>query len=659
MHLFKVRLFFISFLLALCLSFIIGRLVIIQVVNGKSYAKESRRQSQHRQVVIAKRGAIRDCNGVILSATLPDYIPIKKDVSSTASDKNRLSRDGEYAHIKRICPYGELAGQVIGFVGKDGFGLGGIEYMYDRCLRGENGWSIMQKDGRNNRYQRIDMPMKKPVDGSDVYLCIDLYIQQIVENVLKRAVQKFKAKGGMCIVMNPWNGDVLAMANIPGFNPNISGQYSPNERTNHCVSYNLEPGSTFKVITTTAALENGLIGLKDSIDGDNGSYTIYDQTIKDHKPFAMLTFEEALWYSSNVCFAKVARKIGNERLYRYTKDFGLGNKTGIDYPGDEAGIVHPVDKWSGRTLVTMAMGQEVSVTPIQMMCVFSAIANGGVLLVPSLIQKVCTSDGRVTTLNECKRVRRVMSEKSAEILRNMLRGVVEFGTGKKAAITGVSVGGKTGTSQKIDKESGTYSNNKVIASFIGFVPVEKPVLACGIMIDEPEYGEGGGVAAAPSFSQIIGQIISHPKLNYAELILDRKDDKENRQIVEKGELFPNLCGMDTRKAARLLSKEDFKFELIGMGEKVSHQAPSAGTKVSIDKKMILYTKIPDVRDSVTGLITIPNCIGKDLRDALNAVFIKGLVPYVNGAGIVRKQIPTVGTVIEGGEVCTLFCSFDG
>lgn len=667
----KVRLIFISILLALCFCVLIGRLFQIQIFEGNKYSKRCRQQSKLRTLTAAKRGSIKDRNGQILAKSISGHLRMETDMLAKDTDElNASSNKGKnrYASIKRLYPYGELAGAVLGYVGKDGNGLAGIEYAFDHYLRGEDGWCIIQKDGRNNRYSRVGMPKKTPKSGCDIYLSIDIRVQKIIEKVLSQTVKKFKAKGGMCIVMDPEAGDVLAMANEPSFNPNIWKRYSTESRSNHCISYNYEPGSTFKIITTAATLQENIKSEKDIINGNQGEYKIYDQVICDYKPFGDLTFSEALSYSSNVCYAKIANELGNKRLYKYSRDFGFGGVSGIDLPGEETGIVHPVNKWSGRTLVTMAIGQEISVTHLQMMVAFSAVANGGILIEPHIIQKIVDSDGPVLKERALKAKRRVISEDVALRLRRMMKGVVEYGTAKRVALPGLSIGGKTGTSQKIDKETGTYSDNKVFASFIGFAPVENPVLLCGVLIDEPANGEVGGVAAGPAFKQILQQIISHPGLEYAEKLInanssDSCDSQEEDKPYRPQKRLPNMCGLDRASVASFLTSEDIPFEIIGTGNIIAYQAPLEGKSFTNDTKLILYTSegIGDETDTnnVIRQVRVPKCTGKDLRDAINALNLKGLVPYIKGAGVVEKQKPAFGVITQSSVTCTLVCSFEG
>jgi cell division protein FtsI/penicillin-binding protein 2 len=631
------------------LAVIIGRLFEIQIIHGGKYAAESRKQTKQRTVIEARRGAIRDRSGTILASSITAGIAQQTGQrAGTGPSRNTAYR--------RIYPHGELAAAVLGYVGVDGYGLGGIEYAFDRQLRGHNGWSILQRDGINNRYARIDMPQRPTVDGADVFLNLDIHVQTIAENILRKTVENVEALGGMCIVMEARSGKILAMANAPGFDPNNAMSYAAAQRTNQCISYNYEPGSTFKLITAASALEEGILREADTIDGNQGVYEIYDESIRDHKPYGKLSFLEALSYSSNVCFAKIADELGSQSLYRYTKDFGFGAKAGIELPGEESGIVHPVENWSGRTHVTMAIGQEISVTLLQMMLVFSAIANDGVLITPRICSRIVGPDGRIRNMDTPQKVRQVISKKTARRTRVMLKSVVAYGTGKRAAIPGISVAGKTGTSQKIDTATGEYSLDRVWASFIGFAPADNPALICGVVIDEPAGGDFGGAAAAPAFRAILSQIISHPELEFAERIIESPlaDTGSRRPAARR---VPDVCGMDREKAVGLLRAEKIAFEVIGAGGRICNQSPEAGGLFSPNAGLILYTR--DAGHKAARGVRMPDCTGKDLRDAINALNIKGLKPFVSGAGAVHRQYPTAGVVVRSSAVCTLYCSFDG
>ena len=645
---FKARLIFLSVLLSIGGAAVIVRLFTIQVIDGPKYAERSRDQTQQRHILSAKRGIIFDRKGRAMAVSTESRFSVETEMLGVPQRKG-----ADRAVIRRMYPQGEIAGAVLGYIGSDGYGMGGAEFSFDNYLRGEDGWIILQKDGRNHKYRKIGLPSKAPRDGNDVYLTIDLDIQEIVYTVLKQTVEKLRAKGGMCIVMDPFTGKVLAMANEPSFNPNFASRYPLAQRKNRCMSSIYEPGSTFKIVAATAALQDNIKKEADLIDGNNGRFEIYDEVIRDHEKYGLLTFKKALAVSSNVCFAKIANEIGNDRLYRFTRNFGFGAKCGIELPGEECGIVHPVKEWSGRTRVTMAIGQEISVTLLQMMLPYAAVANGGVLVNPLICEKISDHYGSMIDSAEYKPVRRVMSQEVSKKLIDMLEGVVVDGTGKNAAITGISVAGKTGTSQKLDS-AGVYSKTLNWSSFIGFVPANNPVLLCGIVIDEPESNEMGAVAAAPAFRKIMTQIISDPELEYAERILQHgkyhvEFAKHNDQTA-----LPQVCGMTIDSACSKLGSMKIAYRIAGNGARVTFQTPAAGAFIDKDEEVMVYAV---ERTAGDGSKEIPDCKGKDLRDAVNMINLKGLRPYVVGCGTVFRQVPSAGSLIRSAQACTLYCAF--
>jgi cell division protein FtsI/penicillin-binding protein 2 len=659
---FKARTLFLVFFLGAAFAIIIARLFVIQVIQGKAYAEQSKKQTQQRVFVPAKRGNILDRKGYVLATSEESRVKLSISALTEGTDPEPAglsagAHKGEFVSIKRMYPYGEMAGAVLGYIGKDGGGLGGVEFFFERYLKGENGWTILNRDGKNNTYAKIGLPSKDPRNGSDVYLTIDIDIQKIVENTLQQAVTSLGACGGMCIIMEPSTGKILAMANEPSFNPNIADRYPVGQRLNKCVNYTFEPGSTFKAVTAACALQENIKKETDTLDGNHGFYEVFGEKIRDKKPYGRLSFSDAFKYSSNVCFAKVANDVGNERLYKYAKDFGFGAQTGIQLPGEEIGIVHPVEKWSGRTRVTMAIGQEISVTVLQMALLFASIANDGVLVEPRIVEKIINTGSTIIDSTRYRPVRRVISADIAKRLRAMMCGVVNGGTGVKAAISGISVGGKTGTSQKVDKLTGLYSDKKGWSSFIGFLPAESPMLLGAVIIDEPANSETGGAAAAPVFRKIMTQIISHPQLEYAEKILHQGASVDSGD-AQKGRPIPDVCGMPAETAVHFLNAEQIPCEFVGeKNGTVAFQAPKAGSLLDMDKKMILYT-CPAATDAKTHAdVAMPRCIDKDLRDAINALNLKGLTPYVLGAGTVHKQQPASGTMVRYADKCTLSCSF--
>jgi len=640
MKTFRVRLIVVGFSLLVLTGVIVARLVTVQIVHRNEYSRRSRQQTLQRRVVQARRGRLLDRRGRELAASVGT---------------------GTGEHSSRLYANGELAAALLGFVGRDGYGLGGAELAFDRQLRGEDGWTIVQRDarirnGRQRKYN-VDLPSKPPRDGSDTYLTIDIDVQTILQSVLRQTIERCQAKAAMGIVMDPSTGKVLAMANEPTFDPNFVSRYSLRERTNPCISLNYEPGSTYKLVAAAAAVEEGTYDEDDTLSGNDGVYLIYDQAIRDHKPFGTLTFRQALAHSSNVCFAKIADRLGNDCFYGYTRDFGFGQRTGIALPGEEAGIVHPIRQWSGRTRVTMAIGHEISATLLQVVTLYGAVANDGVLLQPRICERVIDTYGNTTDESSAHPVRRVVSSSASRRLREMLCAVVDTGTGTRAAIEDIRVAGKTGTSSKLDSATNSYSDSCYYTSFVGFVPVEEPALLCGIVVDEPQIGKAGGLAAAPAFRKVIEQIIAHPDLEFAERIL-RSSPVPDKEFEQKN--IPMVCGLPVEEATERLASAGIAWAVVGDADTVTHQSPRAGVLPTPNASVKLYANraVADEADSVLH-VAVPECRGRDLRDALSMLNIRGLKPCVRGAGRVVDQRPTVGSVVAEAVSCTLFCSFDG
>ncbi|HEX7510972.1 MAG TPA: penicillin-binding transpeptidase domain-containing protein, partial [Chitinivibrionales bacterium] len=293
---FKARALFVTLIVACAFLVIVGRLFVIQIVKNGFYARQSKKQTQERSLIAAHRGAILDRKGVVLATTVDGRSPITLRGDDSINEPTGAGNGGKKEStvaIKRLYPHGECAGAVLGYVGSDGAGLGGVEFYFDRYLKGEDGWAILSKDGKNNKYATLSLPSKAPRGGSDVFLTIDADIQKITENALKQAVENLKACGGMCIIMEPATGKILAMAGEPSFNPNFAVRYSLGQRLNKCINYTYEPGSTFKVLTAACALQERVMKETDTLDGNHGFYEVFDQKIRDKEAFGRLSFTEA------------------------------------------------------------------------------------------------------------------------------------------------------------------------------------------------------------------------------------------------------------------------------------------------------------------------------------------------------------------------------
>jgi cell division protein FtsI (penicillin-binding protein 3) len=516
---------------------------------------------------------------------------------------------------RRFYPNGPLAAHLLGYVGLDGNGLAGIEQVYNERISGEPGKLFLEKDSRGRAYESTEISGRP---GQTIILTIDQSIQYQAEMALTAAISQSGAKAGTAIVLEPHTGEILALANAPTFDPNDVGATTPAERANWALQNFYEPGSTFKVVAFSAAIEKGLAKPDDHIDCQMGSITIAKRVIHDHHSFGNLTIAEALAKSSNVAAIKLGLRVGDPTMYDYITRFGFGSRTGIELPGETAGMVHPLRRWLPSSIGSIAIGQEVGVTPLQMAAAFGALANDGVRIAPHLIREIRNAAG-ATVYRPTPEQRRVISKETAGALRGMLEGVTLNGTAKKAQLDGYTAAGKTGTAQKIDTKTKTYSKTKFVASFVGFAPVNNPAVVIVVVIDEPGGSYHGGEVAAPVFRQIAEQILPEmgviPDTDFkgpelvaralqtpAEISKLRQD--ETRQEASRaatmprvkardnngGEivyavatgnaiLMPDLRGRSVRDVARACTQLGMQVEARGDGGRVLGQMPQPGAEL--------------------------------------------------------------------------------
>ena len=377
---------------------------------------------------------------------------------------------------RRLYPYGRVAGQLLGFTGVDGNGLGGLELQLDSLLRGQKGRLILQRDGLNRQRQSVDYPRVDPVNGDAVTLTLDIEYQSIAEEELRRGIERNRAEGGIAAMMDPATGEVLAMASEPSMNPADPGAAGPEAMRNRVVTDMFEPGSVFKIVTASAALEGKKVTLAEKFNAENGVYKprlrsgAVRNTISDTHPYGIISFQEAMAVSSNIVMAKVSDLVGADALFTMARAYGFGTETGIELPGEVSGELKHPSRWSGTTLNSMAYGYEVGVTPLQILAAYAAVANGGTLMKPWIVRSIIAPDNTVVFEQRPARVRRVISPGTAALMVQLFRGVVEHGTGMTARIAGLQVAGKTGTARRaID---GKYSMSDYSASFVGFFPAE-------------------------------------------------------------------------------------------------------------------------------------------------------------------------------------------
>jgi cell division protein FtsI (penicillin-binding protein 3) len=522
---------------------------------------------------------------------------------------------------KRFYPNGSLAANVLGFVGLDGNGLAGIEQVYNEKIVGEPGKIFIEKDSLGRAYESTEV-LGRP--GQTVILTIDQSIQYQAEAALTAAITNSGAKAGTAIVLDPHTGDILALANAPTFDPNDVGAAPPAARANWALQNIYEPGSTFKIVAFSAAIEKGLAKPGDYIDCQMGSITVAKRLIHDHHPFGSLTIADALAKSSNVAAIKLGLRVGDPAMFDFITRFGFGARTGIELPGETVGLVRPLHRWQPSSIGSIAIGQEIGVTPLQMVVAFGALANDGVRIAPHLIREIRNANG-VTTYRPNPEQHRVIKQETATALRGMLEGVTLNGTAKKAQLDGYTAAGKTGTAQKIDPRTRTYSATKFVASFVGFAPVNNPAVVIIVVIDEPGGAYHGGDVAAPVFRQIAEGILpdmgvipdtdfNEPQLvaraveSPAQISQLRREEKRRESEKQQEEtrdatmptvaardnrggeivyavamdnaiLMPDLRGRSVRDVARACARLGMQVEARGEGGRVVGQNPQAGSEL--------------------------------------------------------------------------------
>src|SRR5215813_6061144 len=546
----NVRVFWLSGFVAFWLFAICARLVWLQVIAYGDFTQRAARQQQRSIDVSPVRGNIYDRRGNELAMTVsvdsvfavPSEVPdihaaaqilgrVLKSDSSEIENRMRASRafawvarkvdnaisaslralnlKGIYfqKESKRFYPKGELAAQVLGYVGLDDEGLGGVEREFESKLTGKPGTMLITMDNRRKWLGRTE---KNPDPGENVVLTLDEKIQYIAERELARAINETHAEAGTVIVENPHTGEVLALANWPTFNPNIFNKVNPQALKNRAVSDIYEPGSTFKIVTLAAALEEKITNPGEVIDCQMGSIVVNGLRIHDHHPYAGLTVGQVLEHSSDVGAIKIALRLGEERFDRYIRVFGFGAQTRIELPGETRGMTKPVSRWSKVSIGAIAMGQEIGVSAVQLAAMVSTITNDGVWVAPRIV--ATTTQPRSMPkmiLFQPKIERRVLSPMTAAQMKQMMQGVVLHGTGRKTVLAGYSSGGKSGTAQKVDPATGTYSRSKYIASFAGFAPMNNPAITLAVILDSPVGSHHGGVVAGPVFQRIAQQVLEY------------------------------------------------------------------------------------------------------------------------------------------------------
>lgn len=655
----------VQFVVLVCLGWILvifARLYFLQVVQNDYYNNRAARQRQSVISLDPERGPILDRKNRRLAvsiamdsiygipeemkdfkqtiSTIGSIVPVlEKDVlqrgqtrsfvwiarkipSESADQVKRLKLPGVYVtqESKRFYPNKELASHVLGFVGMDNKGLSGVEYQYEHVVSGVPGKLLALRDAK----RRLLLPgggdsILAPTVGRTLQLSIDSAIQHIAERELEAAIAERHASGGSVIIMNPYTGEILALANAPSFNPNAYSRYNPVLWKNRAIQDYYEPGSTFKPVVVTAALDQGLVTAEDKFDCQWGSISLAGHVMEDHKPFGVLTVRQIIEKSSNVGMIKIGLKTGPETIFRFTDMFGFGSRTGIDLPGEGTGVVRPPKKWSAISIGAISIGQELGVTPIQVLRMMSSFANGGYLPSPHCVARVSDNSGQLRPAVFPEPQHLPVKHNTVQTVREFLEAVVETGSGGLAKIPGYRVAGKTGTAQKIGR-SGSYADGGYIASFVGYAPAEKPVFSMICILYEPKKEFYGGRVAAPLFGKIGQQVLKYMDVPPTQ-VLDRPvleanavafprgtkatvfpedvvpvtynppDPHHKPDIVRdddkvSGLVMPYLYGKTAGEVIETLSKIGVSFRIIGTGT-VSHQWPAPESALKKDDLCII------------------------------------------------------------------------
>ncbi len=647
------------------------RLFYIQVLRAKQIQKIATGQQEICLKLEGKRGVIYDRNLKLLAFNLPveSFFAVPHDISnknliakkfSSLADKSyekiisSLNQEGKkFVWLKRKCEkeesemikkrhlkgvyvreetkrsysYYPLACDLIGFVDTDSKGLAGIEYQYDQLLRGKDGEGIFQRDGWGNSYQIKENPLVYPQSGKSLVLTIDLDLQAKLEEELKNSIKLTNSQAGSGILLNPRTGEILAMAYLS--KENSKGQYSEYRLKNRMVSDIFEPGSTFKMVTAAAALEKGVKRPEDSIYAEMGRFKIGRKTLHDIKEYGWLTFKECVVFSSNIGVAKVAMETGEKNLIEYAEKLGFGEKTGIDLPAEAKGILPSCSKkWSDIAIATFAIGQGVSVTPIQLISAYAAIANGGLLLKPYIVKAVLDEEGKTVQEFSPTIIRRALKPSTSSMLTDLLKGVVSEGTGTEVQIEGVDIAGKTGTAQKPKIGEKGYQKGNYVASFVGFFPVEDPQIVGLIILDSPKGEHYGSQTAAPAFKRV------------------------TQKIIPSQNILSGNGGEKTELSFAIASKHETTDE-VKVNEKSNSITENFISKNSDNNSESNVKKIEELSESKK---VMPKVIGLTSREAIKLLSSYSIPFKIEGSGRVKKQIPLPGKPLSQGENCFLECS---
>ncbi|QTL98036.1 stage V sporulation protein D [Iocasia frigidifontis] len=681
-----IALFLIFFLLIIILGL---RLFWIQVISSEKYQEKALDQRLRQLKVEPKRGIIYDRNGrqLAISASSETLVAIPNEIEEPEKTARKLAQvlsiDYDYIYeritrrasavyikrkldetlaqqvrqldlkgitfteeSKRYYPKDNLASHLLGFAGIDSQGLDGLELSYDKYLRGIPGKIQSERDARGESIPDGIREYVPPQNGYNVYLTIDEVIQYIIERELDRAVEEFNISGGTIIVMNPKTGEIMAMANRPDYNPNDFANYPQKYWRNRAISDIYEPGSTFKIITTASALEDGVVNEND-VFVDPGYIKVSDRRINCWKAggHGRQTFADVVKNSCNVGFVQVGMRLGKESFYNYINSFGFGSETSIKLPGEAKGLLYDFDSIGPVELATMSFGHGISVTPIQLITAVSAVANNGMLLRPRFVKEIRNADDELVEEFQAVPIRQVVSEETAQRTLKLLERVVAEGTGISAAIEGYRIGGKTGTAEH-------YGAQIYDSSFIGILPIDDPqMVILTVLYDLKGFPYYASQTAAPIFRNVAQDILRY--LEIPPQIIPEEGEEEKRNVT-----VPDVEGLTVIEAERILRKNKFDVKLIGGSDKIIKQIPLAGADILEGSTVLLLT------EQAQGIekkyyVAVPDLSGLTGEKAANLLAELGLVLVPSGEGVIIKQDIEPGERVPGGSKISVILKEDG
>jgi len=685
------RLFIVKLAILFCALVVEGRLVYLQVIKHGEFREMADRQQFTPKEVQASRGLIEDRNESPLAVNVdlfnvcahPDLIADKAGTAkvlsqslgmpypellsklssrkpfvwlarqvpyerSTAVESLKLQGVEAFREQRRFYPDHEMASHVVGFAGIDNQGLDGLERYYDASLKGKAGKVMAERDARGRLVVADNKKVTAGTDGLNVVTTLDKTLQHIAQVELAKAFDKYRCKAASILVMDPHTGELLAVANYPNFDPNDFKGYGKEIWSDRAVADAFEPGSTFKLVTMAGALEDGVVNEDDKFFCENGHFTTdYGRVVTDHEKFGWLTVREIFGYSSNIGTTKVAMKLGKDELYRWVKRFGFGDLTGVDLPGEAAGMIRPVSKWSGTSITTIPYGYEVSTTPLQILDAYAAIANGGVMMKPYIVSRMETIDGRTVKEFSPQKIRRVCSAKTAARMTDLMRWVVAKGTGTAVALPNYDIAGKTGTAYKFMGKQ--YSKYNYVSSFVGFVPADHPRLAIYVSLDDPRGLYWGGYTAGPVFKEVAKRAMAY------DLVAPTAVAAAPATTAPRS--VPDFEGLTQAQCQWLAEASGLKLKFSGKGERVAGQSLKAGSQIAADPapKITLSLGAEAPSASAAAGQLMPDLRGKTKRQALALVAPLGLKVNFRGQGVVESQFPLPGRAVPAAGFCELNC----